>query len=94
MFAKVGGLPVLHDTPKMYIPQEVIQKIVGSEVKLLDSGKAIAKYTKTLLQKKLLENEQDESGKTIYFTTLDPLKFSKVASLLLKDKIEAKGVAF
>lgn len=69
-----------------------IQNIVGSGVNLIDSGNAIARHTKSLLVNNILENSQKKNGKTIYFTTGDPVKFSKVASLLLKEQIKAKKV--
>ena len=69
-----------------------IQKIVGPSVNLIDSGSAIAKHTKSLLVNNILENSQKKNGKTVYFTTGDPVKFSKVASLLLKEQIKAKKV--
>ena len=72
--------------------KKTIQKIVGRKVKLLDSGKAIARRTKSLLSSNFLANKQKKNGKTIYFTTLNPSNFSKVASILLKKKIESKKV--
>ncbi len=69
-----------------------IQKIVGSNVTLIDSGNAIAKHTKSLLANNFLENNQKKPGETLYFTTGDPAKFSKVSSILLKNKIKAKKV--
>lgn len=70
-----------------------IQNIMGKRIKLLDGGKAIARRTKSLLKTNSIANNQKRSGKTIYFTTSDPIKFSKVASILLKDEIEAKKVS-
>lgn len=72
--------------------KKTISKILGPRVKLIDSGKAIAKHTKTLLVSHFLQNIKKEKGSTLYFTTGDPVKFSKVASLLLKTKIKAKKV--
>lgn len=67
-----------------------IQKIINKKVALIDSGSAIAKQTKFLLSTYHIKNKQKKSGEVIYFTTLNPLKFSKVASLLLNNKIKAK----
>lgn len=67
-----------------------IKKIVGRKVKFLDSGKAIAKRARFLLVTNSMVNNQKKHGKTSYFTTLDPSKFSKTANLLLKSKIIAK----
>lgn len=69
-----------------------IKKIVGPRIKLLDSGKAIARRTDFLLKTGNIKNKQKKVGETYYFTTGDPTKFSKVASKLLKLKIEAEKV--
>jgi glutamate racemase len=67
--------------------------MVGSKVKLLDSGLAIAKRTKTLVLKNNLKNTQQAKGKIAYFTTGNAPKFSKVASKLLKHKVKSGRVA-
>lgn len=72
--------------------KRTIQKIVGRNVKLIDSGKAIAKHTQSLLKKHDLSNIQKKKGKSVYFTTGDSVKFSKVASKLLKSKVKTKKV--
>lgn len=69
-----------------------IRKILGPRVELLDGNKAIAKRAKTLLLRYFLKNRQKKYGKTLYFSTGDAVKFSKVASKLLKKKVEAKKV--
>ncbi|MSU44612.1 glutamate racemase [Candidatus Nomurabacteria bacterium] len=69
-----------------------IRKIVGSRVKLLDSGKAISRHTSSLLKNKFMKNAQKKLGKNKYFTTGDSKEFSKVASILLNKKIKTKGV--
>lgn len=69
-----------------------IRKFIGRPIQLIDGGKAIAKQTNNLLMNHFLENNQKNKGKTIYFTTGDSLKFSKVASKLLKKKIISKKV--
>ncbi len=68
-----------------------ITGILGSKVKLVDSGKAIAVRTKSLLQKNKILNKS--KGRDTYLTTGSPVKFSKVASKLLKKKIKGFGVA-
>jgi len=73
--------------------KKAIEKIVGSRIKLIDSGQAIAKQTQVLLLRHRVKNNQQKEGKTIYFTTGNPINFSKVASKLLKTKIQAKKVA-
>lgn len=69
-----------------------IQKIVGSRVKIIDSGKAIAEHTKFLLVAKKIKNNQKNKGKSIYFTTGKAARFEKVASTLLKTRIQVKKV--
>jgi len=61
---------------------------VGSKIQILDSGKAIAKRTK-----QLLENSHSNTKKRInetFFTTGNPREFSQVASQLLKYKVQAE----
>jgi glutamate racemase len=69
-----------------------IKKIVGSHIKLIDSGKAIARRTQWLLNENLIKNDRKKKGNIIYFTTGDSVKFSKVASKLMKEKIQTKTV--
>ncbi|MEK7121698.1 MAG: glutamate racemase [Patescibacteria group bacterium] len=67
-----------------------IRKHVGSEVKILDSGKAIAKRTLSLLEDSSSLN--DRGGKSYYFTTGDNTDFSKVASILMEKEIVAQHI--
>ncbi len=69
-----------------------IRKILGSKIKLIDSGKAIAKRTEWLLENDSIENTQKKRVNTLYFTTGDADKFSKVASKLMKENIRASLV--
>lgn len=63
-------------------------KIVGHNIKIIDSGKAIAKRVAIVLKK----NKIYSSQKTVdrFFTTGDPSQFSKIASTLLKYKIDSQ----
>lgn len=56
---------------------------------IIDSGKPVAKRIKEILKK----NHMLSAKKTqdIYYTTADPLKFSQVASVFLKQSIQALG---
>ncbi|MBP6060855.1 MAG: glutamate racemase [Candidatus Pacebacteria bacterium] len=72
--------------------KKTIQKMVGRKIKLIDSGRAIAKNTKSLAVKHKIANKQKMKGKTKYFTTGGAKKFSKVASSLLKTKVVANSV--
>jgi len=65
-----------------------IQANFGPNVKVIDSGKAIAKRTWNILKKSDSLNTQ--GGKSYYLTTGDDKKFSTVASVLMKQNILAK----
>lgn len=67
-----------------------IRKIVGPKVKLVDSGKAIAKRAKFLLEAEKIRSNQRKEKEVLYFTTGNSSKFQKVASKLLKKRIIAK----
>lgn len=65
-----------------------IQAKIGKKVKIIDSGKAIANRVKFILKdKKALS---DKNHKDLYFTTSEPAIFSKVASKLLKYKVQGE----
>lgn len=68
--------------------KKAIQRHVGSKIKLIDSGKAIARRVDSLLSE--AGNLGNSSGGTTYLTTGDPERFASVASVLLKEKISAK----
>ena len=67
-----------------------IKKIIKKPIKLIDGGRAIARQTGSLLANHFLENNEKKAGETLYFTTGNPVKFSKVASKLLRKNIQAK----
>ena len=69
-----------------------IQKIVGPGVNLLDSGEAIARHTKSLLNNRKIQNGKKNRRKTSYYTTGQPGKFSKVATALLKRRVRSRRV--
>ncbi len=66
-----------------------IKRRLGQNVKVIDSGNAIAKRLHFILKQRKAFSSGDSVD--LYFTTLDPQKFSKVASKLLKYKV--KGLA-
>ncbi len=68
-----------------------ISKHLGSDVKILDSGKAIAKRTLSLLEDSSSLN--DRGGKSYYFTTGDNKDFSRVASILMEKSIPTKHIS-
>jgi len=66
--------------------REKIQKIVGKNVLVLDSGEAVARRVKEILENNgILASKRD---KDIYYTTGNPAKFKKVAETLLNRKLE------
>jgi len=71
--------------------KNAIQKIVGDKVVILESGDAIARQTK-----KVLENTSNLTSEKIpfylFYTTGDMNKFSKISSELLHKNIKAKEV--
>jgi glutamate racemase len=62
------------------IPQ--IKKIIPKHIKIIDSGKAVAKQTQNILNKYNLTNKQTKLGKSIFYTNSD----SNVLNLILKNK--------
>ena len=72
--------------------KRAIGNILGRKVKLVDSGKAIARRTKDLLQKGKISNSR--GGETLYLTTGSASKFEKVASKLLRKPIVANRAVF
>lgn len=72
--------------------KNAIRKIVGRNIKLINSGRAIAKQTRAFLNKHSLKNSQRKRGESLYFSTGDHIKFTRVASKLLKHQIKAQKV--
>ncbi|MDI9257722.1 glutamate racemase [Flavobacterium sedimenticola] len=64
------------------IPQ--IQKIVPPRVKIIDSGEAVAKQTKKVLEEKVGLTNNPLKGKAIFYSNANP----KVLSDILKNKYE------
>ncbi len=68
--------------------RDKIQKVVGNNVIVLDSGGAVARRTKEVLT---LENMlSDKKNEDYYYTTGDPIEFNKVAGELMGREIKAK----
>ena len=74
-----------------------IKKAAGKNVKLVDSGKALAKHTKNVLHQMgaLSTSRTYRTSPTCvdFYTTGSSAQFSKVASSLLKRRIEAKHLS-
>lgn len=64
------------------VPQ--IRKIVPEGVKIIDSGEAVARQTKAILEKNGIQNHAGGSGNHIFFTNSDP----SVLSSILDNKYE------
>lgn len=52
------------------IPQ--IKKMIPAHIKIIDSGKAVAKQTKNILEKKNLLNPSETDGEKVFYTNDDP----------------------
>lgn len=48
-----------------------IKKIIPDTIKIIDSGEAVAKQTKTILENNNLINNSSDKGKTIFYTNSD-----------------------
>jgi len=73
--------------------KNAIGKIMGKNVKLVDSSAAVAKYTKRLLEKKgLLNNAKRRNAR--FFVSDDRQGFAKLARVFLGRNITAEKVCF
>ncbi len=70
--------------------KEKIQQIVGDKVTLVDSGGAVARRLKQVLENEKLLS--DKKGVDLFFTTGSAKKFEKVASSLMGSKIKASEI--
>lgn len=52
------------------IPQ--IKKILPKEIKIIDSGEAVARQTKTVLQEKVGLSNKKDKGKAVFYSNSDP----------------------
>ena len=69
--------------------KEQMQSIVGPEVKILDSGGAVARQTKRVLEAENLLSLEKE-GKDWYYTTGESLKFDIVVKALTGETIKSE----
>jgi len=67
---------------------DVIQKIMGNNVKLIDSGVASAEVIKNMLQKHNLLSDSDERGVQEFYVSDIPQKFREEAELFLGRQID------
>jgi len=68
--------------------KDKIEKSLNSEVRVIDSGKAVAQRIKFILEQNKMSSRQKKFE--IYYTTKNADKFSKVASILLATEIKAQ----
>ncbi|MDO8269435.1 MAG: glutamate racemase [Candidatus Levybacteria bacterium] len=71
--------------------REEIEKIVGPEVMIVDSGGAVARRLKQILTAENLLSNQN--GSNLYYTTGNVEKFERVSGKLLGEKIEAEHIS-
>ncbi len=67
---------------------DVIQEVMGNNVKLIDSGVASAEVIKNMLQKNNLLSESDERGVQEFYVSDIPKKFREEAELFLGRPID------
>jgi len=70
------------------ILSEVIQKVIGSKVMLIDSGVASSEVIKTELEKLNLLSDSNKRGVQEYYVSDIPAKFKEVAELFLGKEID------
>lgn len=68
-----------------------IKKILGSKIKLIDSGEAIGRQAKFLIKQNKISNIKHKR-KTLYFTTGNKEAFSVVASGLMQKKVQGNFI--
>ena len=71
--------------------KNVLKKVAGKKVRLVDSSMVVAKYVKELLlRKNIAGNSKKPSVR--FFVSDEPSKFSDLAGIFLKKKVKAKKV--
>lgn len=66
---------------------QIIQKVVGNKVTLIDSGTAASYEVESLLSEMNLKNESTKKGKSEFYVSDVPRKFQEVAERFLGKKI-------
>jgi glutamate racemase len=69
----------------------IIKEIVSNDIKIIDSGEAVAKQTQKILEKKNLKNLDGKVGNRTFYTNGD-LKI--LSDFLAKIKLKADDIAF
>ncbi len=65
------------------IIKNVIQKMAGKEVTLIDSGKETARYVKKILEGQELNSQKKTSGKQKFFVSSEIQNFSRIGKMFL-----------
>jgi len=60
----------------------LVEKIMGPSVKVIDTGCAVAKRVKQVLQEAELQGEAHENGTETFFTSADPVQVGRVINYL------------
>ena len=81
---------VLGCTHYPFLKSQIRKVLKDRSIRLIDSGKAIAKSTKSVLRQ--TKNLSRHGGQTDFYTTGNSLLFSKVASSLLKKSVRARRI--
>jgi glutamate racemase len=66
----------------------MMQKIVGSEVLVLDTGAAVARRTAQVLEERQMANQGPQAGSNSFYTSGDPETVGKVVRLLWQANAE------
>lgn len=70
------------------ILSEIIQKVIGKKVKLIDSGIAAAELVRIEIERINLLNHSKDLGKKEFYVTDIPKKFKEIAELFLSSPVE------
>ncbi len=68
----------------------IVQKAAGEGVTLIDSGLEEAKYVKSVLEEKGLQNERGHIGEQRFFVSDKPQNFTSAANTLLGESIDGR----
>jgi glutamate racemase len=69
------------------ILQDIIQKVVGKNVKLIDSGTPAARLVEAYLNGRQLRNQSVHQGQSEFYVSDVPIKFKEIAERFLGKKI-------
>ncbi|MFZ5591240.1 MAG: glutamate racemase [Bacillota bacterium] len=70
--------------------RETVQKICGPEVKLIDTGQAVARQVERVLKQHDLQHTAAASGRELFYTSGDPEAVGKVISTLWGKQVQVQ----